>query len=1072
MMLLMSAALMAQSVTVKGVVVADADEFPLPGVTVMIKGSTTGTITDLDGNFTLEASPSDVLEVSYVGFKTENATVGSKRAFNFSLKEDIAGLEELVVVGYGVQKKALVTGANANVKGDAIEKLQPPSAMEALQGTVPGLSITRNSGAPGAGTKVTIRGLGTIGNSSPLYIVDGVSVGDINYLAPSDIESIDVLKDAASAAIYGSRAANGVVLVTTKKGKKSNDTKINTTVSYDGYAGFQNNYKTLSPLGIQDYMAIQNESRMNNGDPAFDWENFIKTNTAMDSKFPGVSAQYGQEIWDKVANGWNGTNWVDEMTKKNAMVQSHSINLSGNSKDFNYAAGASYFNQEGIIGGDISGTDYTRVTARLNSELVLFKNKEHNILTFGENLTYTYNLQKGGLRGGNMYWNDFYTANSSSPFVMAYWDNPLVNEWTNGFGPDIYGGGGELSAGNPLSGMWRGAQNSFPNGGNTLVANVYGVLEPIKNLKIRSSFGMNSWWGSGRGYTPIYYMGFKSQNFVDGVNQNMYMGNSYTWTNTATYDFTVAQDHDFSVLIGNELLKGLLSDNLNGSRQNLNYVGNQYAYLDNTKNPEEVSQIGVGGRDWAAQGGGTMSYMGRISYNYKQRYMLDLVMRADGSSNFAPGKRWGYFPSVAAGWNFTEEDFMPKNDILSSGKLRASWGQNGNANVSNFVYQSNISTISYGYLFGNNKLVQSMAAVPANVPNEDISWERSEQLNIGLDLRLLDSRLGLTFDWYNKVTKDWLVYAPILGTFGAGAPAINGGDVQNQGYEIMLSWQDQVGDFSYGATFTGMHNENKVTRLANAEGIINGSSNVLGQGVSYITRVQEGYPIGFFYGYKTDGIFQNQEEVDKYVTADGTPIKIGSEPDTARKPGDVIFQDANGDGIVNDEDKTMIGSPHAKFEMGLQLNVGWKGIYANATLTGKFGGQIMQSQNIINNQKNNYTTQVFNRWHGEGTSNKMPSLSFKSCANTSYMSDIYMHDADYLRIGNVTLGYSFDELLKNQNVLEKASIYVSASNLFTFTQYDGMNPEVGYGSEDWSSGIDLGLYPLPRTVNIGVNLTF
>nr|WP_262486960.1 SusC/RagA family TonB-linked outer membrane protein [Geofilum rubicundum] len=606
----------------------------------------------------------------------------------------------------------------------------------------------------------------------------------------------------------------------------------------------------------------------------------------------------------------------------------------------------------------------------------------------------------------------------------------------------------------------------------TRSGNVFTVIEPVMNLKYRSSFGINGWFGHNRSYNQVYALANLSRRAKDRVTQSMYQGISYTWTNTLTYDFKI-NHHKINLLAGTEMLKNELSTSMEASKSGSAFGLPEYAYLYNVQNVETIGDISATGRDWAAQGGGLMSYMGRASYNFKEKYMLDITFRADGSSNFAPDNRWGYFPSVSTGWIFTEEDFMQSADWITFGKLRASWGQNGNQSISNFIYTSNINYLSRGYYFGADKLVSSSTSIPSNIPNPDVKWETSEQLNIGLDANFLDSRLGLNLDWYKKTTKDWLVIAPILGTFGADAPYINGGDVENKGYEMMLSWNERKTSFKYGISLSGAHNKNKVTRLANAEGIIHGETDVLAQGTAYVSRVEVGQPIGYFYGYKTDGIFQNNAEVNAYVTADGDPIRVGSEMDTPRRPGDVRFVDQNGDGVINETDKVKIGTPHPDFELGIQLNAEFKGFYANTTLAGKFGMQVMQSyRDFSGSPMQNFSTSVFNRWHGEGTSNTQPRLSAVANANSNYISDIYLHDADFLRVNNLTVGYKLDRILNSVDWMQAASVYVSVNNLYTFTKYDGMDPEVGYGPDSWSSGIDLGLYPLPRTVMLGVNVTF
>lgn len=1046
-----------QNVRVSGQVTDAKDGMTLPGVNVQVVGTNTGAITDADGKYSIDAKMGETLRFSFIGMNTTDVVIASNK-LDVKMVESSLELEEVVVVGYGVQKKALVTGANVNVQGDRISQMNTTTAMEALQGIAAGVNVTRNNGSPGAGTKVTIRGLGTIGNSNPLYIVDGVAVGNIDYLNASDIATIDILKDAASAAIYGARAANGVVLVTTKKGVKGTKP----SVTYENYIGFQNMYKKLPALNAQEYMFIQNEGRTNDGLAPYDWETMLLNNSYLNNNYPGeLGKELGQYVWNQLQDGWEGTDWVNEMTMKNAPVQNHALNITGASNDLTYALGFSCLDQKGILGGDLIGAGLNRITARMNTELTLFKNSRHDILTIGENLTFN-NSRNQWVATSNIYWNDLHNALVTNPLLPAYWDK---SPDPNGFTPTLEG----ISLGqtNPLAMMFYNRSQYSWGRGNSLAGNVFGVFEPIKNLKYRSSFGMNSWFGNSRSWAPTYALSAQYNNANDGVTQSMYQGVDYTFTNTLSYDFSIREKHNLSFLVGSEVLKNKLNFEVGGTKANSIFGLPEYAFLNNV-NVESLSDINTWGADWAAQGGGLLSYIGRSTYNYANKYMLDVTFRADGSSNFAKGKRWGYFPSVSAGWNFSEEEFMKDLGWLDFGKLRFSWGQNGNHNIPNFIYTSNIEYRAQGYYFGPNKLVSTATAVPANVPNPDVTWETSEQLNFGLDARFLNGKLALVADVYQKTTKDWLVLAPILGTAGAGAPYINGGDIENKGIEMSLIWNDNFGQFKYGVTLSGAHNKNEVTRLANAEGIITGPAHVLSQGTAYISRVEVGFPIGYFYGFETDGLLQNQDEVDAYVGPEGKPYFED------QRPGDVRFVDQNNDGVIDDDDKVMLGKPNPDFELGLQLNAEYKGIFVLTTLTGKFGMQVMQSyRSFADNFTQNYTTQIFGRWHGEGTSDRIPRLSSSSHRNTNYISDIYLHDADYLRVTNLTVGYKFNEVLKGWTWLQGASIYASVNNLYTFTQYDGMDPEVGFGHDAaWASGVDLGLYPLPRTVIFGLNVKF
>lgn len=1052
----------AQDISLSGTVTAADDGQPLPGVSVVVKGTTNGTVTDVDGNYQLEVPREAVIQFSFIGMQSQEIPVNGLSEINVVLESTAFDVDEVVVVGYGVQKKALTTGANLNVQGEDIAEMNTGTAMEALQGVAAGISITRNNGAPGSGTRVTIRGLGTIGNSNPLYIVDGVAVGNIDYLNASDIESIDVLKDAASAAIYGSRAANGVVLVTTVKGSQDSPPRI----TYDAYYGVQNIYKNLDPLTAQEYMYIMDEGRVNDGLEPWDWESKIKDNDWLNNNFEGeLGTQLGEEVWNKLQNGWEGTNWIDEMTSKNSPVQSHAVNITGGSKDITYSMGISYLDQQSIIGGDITNAGYKRLTTRLNTQMVLKKNSEHNILTVGENITYT-NSENRSARTGNIYWNDLHNALVQHPLMPAYWQPAIENNINKfGFTPTMDGINQHT---NPIASMYYATNYNYGKG-NQVVGNFFAELEPIKDLKLRSSYGIDAWFGHSRSMNPTYALGTLYTDDVDGAQQSQYFGNNWTWTTTLSYERQI-NDHNINGLVGYELLQNQINTEVGGSRTNLLFPGDpRYAYINNTKSPESISDINTWGADWAAGGGGLMSYIARAQYNYLEKYLVAVTMRADGSSNFAEGHRWGYFPSISAGWVMTSEDFMESaTDIIDFAKLRASWGQNGNQSIPNFIYSSQIAYVFPGYFFGDTKPVSGTTAYPERVPNPDVTWETSEQLNIGLDARMLDSRLGVTLDWYKKTTKDWLLEAPVLGTSGAAAPFINGGDIENTGFEIVLNWNDRISDFNYGVTLSGAYNKNEVTRIANTDGIIHGPSHVLSQGTAAVSRVEVGYPIGYFYGYETDGILQNQDEVEAWLTPDGNPYF------NDQRPGDVRFVDQNQDGFINEDDKVMLGNPNPDFEMGMQINLDYKGVYLNTTLTGKFGMQVMQSYRSFADQfTQNYTSSVFERWHGEGTSTKMPRLTYGSNRNQQFISDIYMHDADYVRISNLTIGYDFSRVLSEFRAISNLKVYAAVNNLYTFTKYDGMDPEVRFGHDaSWASGIDLGLYPLPRTVMFGLNIAF
>ena len=1025
-------ALMAQ-VKVTGRV-SDSNKEGIPGASIVVKGTSTGTVSDFEGNYTIDVpNANSTLVISFVGMSTQEVALAGKTKVDVVLAENTSDLDEVVVIGYGVEKKKLTTGATVQVSGENLQKMSTVNPLGALQSQTPGVNITQSSGMPGQGFKVTIRGLGTIGSSSPLYVIDGVAGGDINSLNPSDIESIDVLKDAASSAIYGARAANGVILVTTKQGKSG---KIQ--VSYDGYYGIQNPYKVPPSLTASEYMLIQDEINYNEGLAAYDWATMIP------------------DLYNKVQKGWEGTNWLKEIENSNAPTQNHALNLAGGNDVSKFSMGLSYATQEGIYGSPVEPY-YDRITARLNSEHVLYKNNGIDVIKIGENLNYNYRKNMG-IGIGNIYSNDIHNMLVAPPLQPVY--NEEGKYWAaadnassglNGLNPGLA---------NPIASMvYNRGQNVSKN--YALNTNVYAEIQPIKNLILKSSFGYKMSASSYRQYVPKYELSTSSINSNDRISQSMSAGYSWSWENTLAYSLRV-NEHSVNAVVGQSMEKWGLGESMSG--ENINYIFSdfEHAYLVNTKGVTP-GQTTLDGTPWGE--GGIASFFGRASYNYKETYMASAVMRADGSSNFARGNRWGYFPSFSAGWVMTNEGFMDgAKNIINFLKLRASWGQNGNASISPFQYLATVAFNDLGkYSFGNVKDSQSTGAYADILPNKDVTWETAEQLNIGFDARFFDSKLGVAFDWYNKKTIDWLVDAPILASYGTGAPYINGGDVENKGVELSLNWNDKVGDFTYGINFNVAKNKNEVTRIANSEGIIHGESNLLSQGTTEMYRAQVGYPIGYFYGYKTAGVFQNGAE----VAAAGATLQ--KDP----QPGDLIFVDNNGDGSITVDDKTMIGNPHPDVTLGFSFNMAYKGFDLSVTTNGAFGQQIAKSyRSFADSKTQNFTTDIFGRWHGEGTSNKLPRLSSGSNANWQEISDIYIEDADYLKVQNVTFGYDFKKLFPTLP-FGQTRLYFTAQNLYTFTGYSGQDPEIGYGGgASWSSGVDLGFYPSPRTYLVGINLKF
>ncbi len=1021
------------------------------GANVLVKGTTNGVITDLDGKFSLEAAPGSIIEISYIGYMTQEIPVTAQTSdLQITLKEDSQSLDEVVVVGYGVQKKKLVTGATLQVKGENIQKLNTTNPLGALQSQSPGVNIVANSGQPGKSFDINIRGAGTNGSTTPLYIIDGVE-GDINSLSPADIESLDVLKDAASAAIYGSRAANGVVLITTKQGKQGK-----LQVSYDGYVGFQNVYKMPDLLNAKEYMAVMDQLNFNTGNQPYTWTNYMS-----------------QEQYNRYMSGEDeGTNWLDAIRNKNAITTSHSLNLAGGTERSKFSTGVSYTKQEGTLGKPVA-SDYQRFTVRMNSEHILWKEGDLDIITFGENLYYNHN-ESSGISEGNQYGNDISWMLRANPLV------PIYNENGDYYMYDDLNKAGWFNynsyTSNPIAAMVNSSRgnNKSKNYGLTMVG--YLKVQPIKGLvyKGQVSYKQNS--SSYRGYSPAYKLTSTDQKLTNEVTQNMTTGWDWQIENTLSYTFNI-EKHNFDVLVGQSFKKSGfgMGEYLEATANDLLFSDWDRAYISNSMASQPTSAKGYPTGDNALA-----SFFGRINYNFNEKYMASVILRTDGSSNFARGKRWGTFPSVSAGWVVSNEDFMENtHDWMDFLKIRASWGQNGNCNIDNFQYFSTVAFDHLGqYSFGNNKGTATQGGYASIMPNEDVTWETSEQLDLGLDARFLSGRLSLNFDWYNKKTKDLLIVAPILDSYGTNAPYINGGTVENKGVEIGLGWNDQKGDWTYGVNLNLAHNKNEVTQINNKDGYILGPDKVLAENTRPVSRMEVGHPIGYFWAYKTEGVMQNAADVQAYLDKNCKGNAANSLQGSSIQPGDLKFVDVNGDGVINEDDKTEVGNPHPDITMGLSFNVGYKGFDLAVTTYGAFGQQNMRSyRKFTDGNVENYTSEVFEYWHGEGTSNRYPRLvPGNTGVNFQQISDIFVEDASYFRIQNVTLGYDFKNLWKNCP-LPQLRLYVSAQNLFTFTGYKGMDPEIGTNDsyrEDnpWARGIDLGSYPSPRTYMVGVNIKF
>lgn len=1050
--------------TVSGTVTSASDGEPLIGASVLVKGTTIGTDTDIDGKFTVKAKKGDVLQFRYVGYEPSEVKVGDNNVINVMLQENENNLDEVVVVGYGTQKRKLVTGSTFQVSGDQIAQMNTTNALTAMQSQAPGVQITQASTQPGKGFKVSIRGVGTIGESSPLLVIDGIVSGTandgLNGINPNDIESIDVLKDAASAAIYGARAANGVILVTTKQGKEG---KI--SITYDGFVGWSNPYRQPGTLNARQYMEVINETYFNTYGTATNW-----------------SALVPQAILDKVNNGWKGQDWFDVYRNKNAFQHSHAVTVNGGSDRSKFSISVNYSDQEGILGGS-NASNYRRYGGRVNSEHVLLKGKDHNIITLGENISYWYHASHD-LAEGNGYSNIMQPVYSASPLVPAFReDGKPTNFREDGAGYS------SMIFNNPYEGFINGQYNSLNKRRDFGVgATLYWIIEPIKNLRYRGQINTGYSANNYRHTSMPFSASSTNASGNYGMEQNQQQSSSMSVENTITYTLPEFAKNNIDVMIGQSVEMSKwdtrMSMTFSQSPDDLNSLvlnGWNFTIPSNMD-----GMTGYSGYDNPREGR-IASFFGRINYNYDERYLLTAIVRHDGSNNFARGHRWHTYPSVSAGWVLTNEKFMENaTNVMNFFKLRASWGQNGNCQVGNFYYLSNIGFsptdyADYGYKFNSDPIstvggIYQTGAYAKNVPNENLTWETSEQWDLGFDTRFFQNRLAFTFDWYVKNTKDWLVQAPLNDILGyEEAAMINGGDVKNTGVEMALSWSDNIGpDFLYHVNVNAAYNRNKVTRLATASGKIGDNvSSSLFENSSYVSLVEEGHPIGYFSGMSHSGIWQTQEQIEAARAAGKAVLETA-------QPGDFIWDDYDGNGQIEfDGDRHEIGDPNPDWTLGINLGFTWKGLDFNLAGSGAFGMQAMQCYRtaLLANQYLNYTTDILKRWHGEGTSNSVPRLSVGG-ENNQWVSTYYMQNADYFKLQNITIGYDFARQFKTP--FQQLRLYIQAQNLCTITKYKGVDPEIGSNGgieyngsgAGWIRGIDTGLYPSARTFVVGVTVKF
>jgi len=1007
--------------------VIDNNNMPLPGVSVVIKGTTAGTITDFDGNYNLntELSDSTVLVFSYVGFKTQEILVDGQSVINVLMEEDKSMLDEVVVIGYGTQKKSVVTGAISGVKQTELEDLPITRVEQTLQGRVSGVTIAATSGQPGSNSTVRVRGITTLGFNEPLWVVDGVVVdsGGIGFLNQSDIESVEVLKDAASQAIYGARAAAGVILITTKKGKSGK-----LSVNINSYTGVSSASRQLDLLNAREYATLLNEKYVNGGGTI--------------------------QITDPASLG-EGTDWQSVIFNNSAMRSQHELSLSGGNDVSKFYASFGYNKQDGIVMSDIS--NYIKKNIRLNST--------HDIsdkIRFGQTLGYSNEKNVGIGNTNSEFGGPLSSAINLDPTTPIVETDPILagqapytNEgiWRDNNG-NPYGISNfvaqEMS--NPLA--YQKTRLGNYGWSDNFVGNTYVEYEPIEGLQLRSTVGVKlAYWGY-RSFTPVSYLNAATIVNKNNISRGTNQGFGWNLENTISYSKRI-RDHNFSVLLG----QGVYADNITFGESVTYYDIPVDNYSDASFN-FSVPQEQINAYSYEGVEHRVTSLFSRLTYDFDEKYLLTAIFRRDGSSRFGSNNKFGFFPSFSAGWVPSREEFWNDNDIVNQLKIRGGFGVTGNDNIGDFQY---LSTISGGrnYTIGNPGSI--VIGNSPNAPsNPDLKWEETSQLNIGFDTRLFND-ISLSFDWYKKTTTGILQNIAIPGYIGAiGDPVGNVADMDNSGYDIELGYNKSFGEFDLSFNGNVSYVENEVTHLGNGVDFLSGGASI--QSTNFpITRTQVGQPVNSFYGFKTNGIFQNQAEIDSYVNSSGVVIQ----PDA--QPGDFKWVDLDDDGDIDSDDRGFLGSSLPKFTFGFSLNLDYKNFDFFMLCQGASGNKIFQGLRRLDIVNANYQTAALGRWVGEGTSNTFPRLTTNDTNNNfSNPSDFYLEDGDYLRLKTIQIGYSLPDSILDKLGIDKLRIYYTAENLLTFTKYSGYDPEIGGGI----FGIDRGYYPQAVTNQLGINLQF
>ena len=1001
----------AQGFDVGGVVKETGSGLPIPGVNIQVKNTTNGTATDYDGRFSLKGvSSGATLVFTYLGYKNlEYKVISSNSALSIMLVEDSKVLDEVVVIGYGTQRKREVTGAVSVVDSKTIEALKPVRIEQALQGTVSGVNVTTTSGAPGAALDIRIRGIATNGENRPTTIIDGY-IGELGLLNPNDVESITVLKD-AQAAIYGTIGANGIILITTKSGKKNSKSKI----SYNTYSGFQETSRTLPMLNATEYALLLNESYANGGNAI---------------PFPNVSGL------------GKGTNWQNEVFSTSVPIINHDISFSGGSDKITYAVSGSHLDQEGIIGRDKSG--FLRNTARVSLGADVTER-----LKLKTNVIYTYfnrkSLNESGL--GSVLFN---ALNTPATLTLYDANGDFTKVPTNtGLGIEII---------NPLAQI----ANTYNDYNFKKINGNFGLdYKVFKDFTISSSIGFNTSNSESKSFAKqILYWINPSDKVFDvlrsSVSQSAINDNDYSFDLFGTYTKKIAENHNVVATIGNTIFK-TFGNGLFATGFDVPYNSWEFADIALTRGISETAPTGSYNYDDRR-----LSYFARGQYDYKGKYLFSAMIRRDASTRFGPGNKVGYFPSFTAGWVVSDEGFFGSDKVINFMKLRGSYGTLGNDQIPPNGFRSQLNGEAT-YVF-DGALVNGLAT--GQIPNANLKWEEARKFDVGLDLKLSQNKVSIVADYFIDTRADLLIsnipVSGINGTAapGAGAPTINAGTVRNSGLEFAIDYKNKFTDnFSMSVGYNVTFLKNEVLEVNNGTGYIEGGA--FGVGQLQPSRMEVGKPIGYFYGYKTDGIFQNQAE----VAAHPSQLSLGAEAN----PGDLRFVDVNGDGIINSSDRTNIGDPIPEATMGFNLQMNYKNFDFAIYTFASVGNDMVRNyeRNLTDVNRLNY---VLDRWTGEGSTNSTPRVTTSASGNSTF-SSYFVEDASYLRIQNMQLGYALDPKYSEKVGITKIRLYAGVNNLYTFTKYKGFDPGASNGAPI-GGGIDYGFYPIPRTYLLGLNINF